>query len=237
MHFLDLTLPALVDNLALDEALLLDAEAGGPAVLRVWTWPNHAVVMGAGGKHAREVDEDACRADGVALARRSSGGGTVLLGPGCLLYSLILPFERHPSLRDVNASYRNILGAIAQALAGIAPAITPAGISDLASGGRKFSGNAQQRKRTHFLHHGTLLFDFDLAKIARYLKQPDRQPAYRDDRHHEDFLMNLPTTAADLMGRLRRQWRAVDLFQTSLADKTAELVREKYGRDEWTLRS
>ena len=36
MYFLDLTLPTLAENLALDEALLLDAEAGGPEVLRLW---------------------------------------------------------------------------------------------------------------------------------------------------------------------------------------------------------
>jgi lipoate-protein ligase A len=53
MTFLDLTLPA--ENLALDEALLLDAEAGGPEVLRLWHWPHHAVVLGAGGRLADTV--------------------------------------------------------------------------------------------------------------------------------------------------------------------------------------
>src|SRR5947209_8289808 len=130
MHFLDLTLPALADNLALDEALLLEAEAGGPALLRVWTWPQYAVVLGAGARLAEEVDEAACRADGVVLARRSSGGGTVLLGPGCRLYSLVLP--RHPALMDVNASYRHVLGEIAASLADLAPGVAQAGTSDLA---------------------------------------------------------------------------------------------------------
>src|SRR5205823_408571 len=48
MQFLNLTLPSLFDNLALDEALLLDAEAGaGGEVLRCWAWPRLAVVLGA----------------------------------------------------------------------------------------------------------------------------------------------------------------------------------------------
>src|SRR6185503_10807307 len=110
MTFLDLTLPTLAENLALDEALLLDAEAGGPEVLRLWEWPRHAVVLGAGGKLADDVNEDACLADGVPITRRSSGGGTVLLGSGCLLFSLILHFERDPALGDLHASYRYILG-------------------------------------------------------------------------------------------------------------------------------
>ncbi len=145
MHFLDLTLPTLAENLALDEALLLDAESGGPLVLRVWTWPAYAVVLGAGGKCAQDVHQEGCQQDGVALARRASGGGTVLLGPGCLLYSLILPYGRHSSLREVRASYRHVLSEIAQALHGLAPSIDQAGISDLACAGLKFSGNSQQR--------------------------------------------------------------------------------------------
>ena len=74
MYLLDRTLPTLAENLALDEALLLDAEAGGPEVLRLWRWEQPAVVLGAGGRLADDVDEDACRADGVPIQRRSSGG-------------------------------------------------------------------------------------------------------------------------------------------------------------------
>src|ERR1700733_14347192 len=110
MHHLDLTLPSLVENLALDEALLLHAEAGGPEVLRLWQWPTHAVVLGAGGRLADDVEEDAGQTDGVPIMRRSSGGGSVLLGPGCLLFSLILRFDRDPALSDLHASYRFILG-------------------------------------------------------------------------------------------------------------------------------
>src|SRR5262249_21250461 len=103
MYFLDQSLPTLAENLALDEALLLDAETGGPEALRLWRCPAHAVVLGAGGRLADDVDEAACRADDVPIARRSSGGGTVLLGPGCLCFSLILRFDRDPALADLHA--------------------------------------------------------------------------------------------------------------------------------------
>ena len=91
MTYLDLTLSRLADNLALDEALLLEAEAGrGGEVLRVWEWPQPAVILGSGSRLAEDVDETACHTDGVPILRRSSGGGTVLLGTGCLCYSLVL---------------------------------------------------------------------------------------------------------------------------------------------------
>lgn len=236
MRFLDLTLPDLADNLALDEALLLEAEAGGPELLRVWTWPRPAVVLGAGGKVADDVDEPACAAADVPLARRSSGGGTVLLGPGCLLYSLVLNYDRHPALRDVKGSYRYILAQMTEALVGLAPDIRHAGISDLASGDRKFSGNAQQRKRTHLLHHGTLLFAFDLALVGRFLKEPPRAPDYRARRHHEAFLMNISAQPQDLISRLRAQWQAADACTDWPHKRARELALDKYTREEWTKR-
>src|SRR5262249_46723042 len=140
MQLLDLTLPELADNLALDEALLLRAEAGGPEGLRCWEWQRLAVIIGAGGKWGEEADAPACQRGGVPVMRRSSGGGAVLLGPGCLCYSLVLAYNRRPALADLHASYRYILETIAAALAPLAPGIAPAGISDLAIADKKYSG-------------------------------------------------------------------------------------------------
>jgi len=236
MHLLEQTLPGLTENLALDEALLLDAEAGGPEVLRLWRWQNHAVVLGAGGRIADDVHEDACQADGVPIQRRSSGGGTVLLGPGCLLFSLILRFDRDPALSDLHASYRFILGRI---LAGLTPYASPLalqGSSDLTLAERKFSGNSQQRKRTHLLHHGTLLHAFDPSPTARYLKSPPRQPEYRQQRDHVDFLTNLPVGGAMLEQILREVWQAKEVLAEWPADRVNGLIEEKYRHDEWLRR-
>lgn len=237
MDYLDTTLPDVAANLALDEALLLQAEAGGgPEILRFWEWPQPAVVLGAGCRLAEDVHEAACRADGVPLLRRSSGGGTVLLDRGCLLYSLVFRFERSSLLNEVRASYRYILGRISAGLATLAGEIHPAGISDLALAGRKFSGNAQQRKRRHLLHHGTLLYDFPIASVGRYLHPPARQPEYRDGRPHDAFLVNLPTTAADLKALVRKVWDARQPVTDWPDALVRQLVAEKYARLEWVRR-
>jgi lipoate-protein ligase A len=237
MFFLDLTLPTPAENLALDEALLLAAEAGeGGDVLRLWEWPALAVVLGAGCRLAEDVDEAVCRADGVPILRRSSGGGTVLLAAGCLCFSLVLRFDRHPALTEIPTSYVYILDRVLEALAGLLPTAERAGTSDLAAEGRKFSGNAQQRKRTHLLHHGTLLYGFDAARVGRYLRMPARQPEYRHRREDTEFLMNLPAGAEELKLRLRTVWGA----ETSLTDlpaaRVSQLVAEKYATPEWTRR-
>ena len=63
---------------------------------------------------AKDVDEPACRADGVPVLRRASGGGTVLLGPGCLCFSLVLRYDRAPGLEDITVSYRHVLVGVVE---------------------------------------------------------------------------------------------------------------------------
>jgi lipoate-protein ligase A len=237
MHFLDLTLATLAQNLALDESLLLEAEAGrGGEVLRLWEWTDPAVVLGAACRLAEDVDDAQCQADWVPIARRASGGGTVLLGRGCLLYNLVLSYERAPALREVRPSYAHILRHLQEALKAALPGICQAGISDLAAVEWKFSGNAQQRKRSFLLHHGTLLHSFDLSLVGRYLRMPTRQPDYRRGRTHGAFLCNLPLTQTELKQRLRRIWDAstpLPAWPEALVD---QLCAEKYSRAEWIHR-
>ena len=236
MRVLDLTLPTLAENLALDEALLLRAEAGeGGEVMRLWEWPRPAVVLGAGCRLADDVDQAACRTDGVPVLRRSSGGGTVLLGAGCLLYTLVLDGERSPELAGIRSSYAFILTQVAAALPEL-NGVEQAGVSDLAAAGRKFSGNAQQRKRRFLLHHGTLLYAFDLARVRRYLRPPPRQPEYRAGRDHADFLCNLGLSPDEIKRRLRMAWDA-DKEETEWPkERVRRLAAEKYASEEWVRR-
>jgi lipoate-protein ligase A len=237
MRCLDLTLPTAAANLALDEALLTEAEADrGDEVLRLWEWSAPAVVLGSGGVLADDVEEPAALAAGVPILRRSSGGGTVLWGPGSLLFSLVLPYDRDPALADLHASYAYILERIGAAVGGAAAGVRREGICDLTLHGRKFSGNAQQRKRRHLLHHGTLLYAFDLDAVGRYLKEPPRQPDYRAGRDHRDFLCNLPLDAAELKRRLRQVWRADEDATDWPRTEVDRLRLEKYERSEWTRR-
>ena len=45
--------------------------------------------------------------------------------------------------------------------------------------------------RHHLLHHGTMLYGFDLVAVERYLRMPSRRPEYRQGREHRAFLVNL----------------------------------------------
>ena len=170
----------------------------------VWTWETEgrAVVVGRSGKIDTEVNVDACSIDDIPMLRRDSGGGTVLIGRGCLNYSLILNFEQRSELRDIAASYRIILDALRRSIAveGIGREGT-----DLTFKERKFAGCSQRRFRRTLLHHGTILYDFDIDAVSRYLREPMRQPAHRRGRKHADFLTNCPLPSA-FAERLARQF-------------------------------
>src|SRR5262249_20908823 len=99
MQYKDVSLASPQENLDLDESLLLMAEKQeGGEVLRFWESPVAFVVLGLSGKADVDVNEVNASKDHVPVLRRSSGGGTVVQGPGCLNYSLVLSKQKHPEL-------------------------------------------------------------------------------------------------------------------------------------------
>lgn len=237
MQLLDLTLPTPAENLALDEALLERAqdEHATTGILRLWESEVISVVVGRATKVDQEVDRPACRQLGVPVLRRTSGGAAVLIGPGCLMYSVVLAYETHPPLRIIHEAHRHVLGVVSRALARLLPGVEPAGTSDLAVAGRKFSGNSLRCKRDHLLYHGTLLYDFPLHLIETCLKMPPRQPDYRAGRPHEAFVMNLPLAGRDLRAALVEAWRVESTMTLWPQRRTGELVENRYTRDDWNL--
>jgi lipoate---protein ligase len=237
MQYLDLTLPTAAENLALDEALLEEAEAAAAPTetLRLWEPRLPMVVAGRSSRVADEVRLDACRDLGVPVLRRASGGATVVSGPGCLMYALVLGYRLRPELRVVAAAHRRVLGTLAAALAALVPGVRCRGTSDLALGELKFSGNSARLRRDNLLYHGTLLYDFPPGLIERLLSMPPRMPEYRAGRSHAGFIANLPLGAETLRQTLVAAFDAREPCRTWPAERTARLVAEKYGRPEWNL--
>ncbi|HXG47395.1 MAG TPA: lipoate--protein ligase family protein [Methylomirabilota bacterium] len=234
----DRTFATPAENVAADEALLDWCETtDGVGALRFWESDRLFVVVGYGNHVDLEVNVAQCRADGVPILRRCSGGGTVLQGPGCLNYAVVLPLTAEPALTNVSATNRFFMTRIVRALSRVTRRpVAVMGHTDLAIGGLKFSGNAQRRKARHVLFHGTFLIDFDLPLIGRYLPPPSREPAYRAGRAHGDFLTCLSVDRGDLKGALRAEWGATPMAADFPTAPLASLVAAKYGRDEYNLR-
>lgn len=246
MRYLELTLPTMAENLALDEALLEEAEASsGPLeTLRIWEPRDAGVVLGRSSRRKLEVNEDGCRERGVNVYRRSSGGLSILTGPGCLMYAVVLNITDRPELKSIPIAHQFVLGKLSAALGSYLSGISIRGTSDLALSDLKFSGNSLRVKRKCLLYHGTLLYDFPLDWIGACLLHPPRAPEYREGRIHTKFVTNLPLERAVIQSAVQQAF----LDEAQLADLgtgqmqtpswpeelTQRLVKQRFTDEAWT---
>lgn len=223
------------EALATEEAVLTAVDAGeSPATLMIWEWCSPTVVVGRSNVVTREVNTDACTRDGIPIFRRCSGGGTVVLGRGCLCYALVLPVAPHHRALGISAVTRAIMQQTASGFVAAGLDVRVDGISDLVLGNRKFSGNSQRWQKHALLHHGTILYAFDLAQVAKYLQFPSRQPDYRADRSHTDFVTNLPLSKPAIAAVISTAWNAtsgVELPRESA--RAQELLHSRYLSADW----
>ncbi len=235
MQCLDLTLPTPEANLACDEALLDECErTQDREVLRFWESPETFVVLGLASRLEREVDLPACAARNIPVLRRCSGGGTVVQGPGCLSYTLILRMAGEGPLARIDSTNAFIMQRHRQVLAeATGLPIRRQGATDLAVGQRKFSGNAQRRRRRFLLFHGTFLLDFPIPLMEEILPYPPRTPAYRRGRGHRVFLTNLRQPASRIKALLMRCWDAAPGDVPVPHGAIASLVERKYSARSW----
>jgi lipoate-protein ligase A len=249
MNFLDFTFPTPAENLACDEALLdWCEEEGGDEILRFWQPSNYFVVVGYANKVSSEANVAACTEKQIPILRRCSGGGTVLQGPGCLDYSLILNISANEELKSISSANRFIMERNRQAIEIEARSQKPevrisvSGHTDLSIShqpsaiSQKFSGNAQRRKKNYLLFHGTFLLHLEISQIEKFLPMPSKQPEYRRQRSHSSFLANL-NLSADLIKRaLCHAWNATVPLKNCPSERIALLTRDKYVTKEWNFK-
>lgn len=238
MKYIDLSFPTPEENLACDEAFLDLAEEGSEAeTLRFWESNSHFIVLGYSRKHQTEINLKSCTERQIPILRRPSGGGTVLQGPGCFNYSLVLKLNDSRPLHTITETNRYVLSAHKKALEpATGKTIQVLGTSDLACNNLKFSGNAQRRKKSFILFHGTFLLDFPIPLIEEVLAIPQEQPEYRNHRTHREFLMNLEVSRQGIKKALTKQWRADEKIKTVPRAKMNQLIEERYSKKEWNFK-
>jgi lipoate-protein ligase A len=251
MKLIRASFASIEQHLALDEALLEQAEFEfGIAIgdeskveipssecplecLRVWEMPRVGVVVGRGSKLADEVDLLATSRDQIPVYRRCSGGTSVVVGPGCLMYSVVLSYAHRPHLRMLDQAHRFVMKKIHSCVARFLPEVRIDGTCDLTWNDRKFSGNALRCKRHFLLYHGTLLCRFPIDRIGRYLRQPPRQPDYRRHRSHSEFLTNLDIDPPILAKALEETWDIRESTESLPALRFLDLLGNRYQQKSW----
>lgn len=237
MQYYEVTLPSVAENLALDEALLEQAQAGpaGTESLRIWQADSPFIVLGRSSRVADEVHDRCAQQQAIPVFRRVSGGATVVAGPGCMFYALVLSLEQRPQLRMIDQAHQFVMGQMQSALQALVPQLEFDGTCDLVVTGRKVSGNSVRLIRDWMLYHGTLLLDMDLTLVDRLLKHPPREPEYRAGRTHADFLANLQIPYQAAASALYAKWPIASKVKSLPLARIQSLVRDKYSQDSWNL--
>ena len=177
-------------NMAIDEAMLVAlAEGLSPPTLRFYGWAPPCLSLGRNQPLA-DADLPACRAAGIDVVRRPTGGRAILHTDE-LTYAVTLLSSDPRAAGGVVESYRRLsegllaglrrLGVEAvQARGQRKPASDLTAICfetpsdyEITAGGRKLIGSAQWRSRGRVLQHGTLPLDGDLTRVVSYLSMPD----------------------------------------------------------------
>lgn len=122
---------------------------------------NPTVICGRNQDMGAEVDMDYCRAHGIDVVRRRSGGGCVYADRDNWMFSYITPSD------DISTTFSRYTILVSDMLRSLGFDARPTGRNDIVIGGRKVSGNAFYHIPGRSIVHGTMLFDVDAATMSR----------------------------------------------------------------------
>ncbi len=247
-------------NMARDEAISRAVSAGQQLpTLRLYDWQPPTISLGQS-QRIDSVDEARCRADGIGIVRRPTGGLAILHADE-LTYSVSLPITHPIAEGDVMTSYRRIAEAIMGALRLLGvPGVSANRVAkenrakgpvcfeapsdyEVVGAGRKLVGSAQWRRTDGVLQHGSLPLRGDIARICAYLRDA---PSPEQVRAHA-------ATLQDVLGQLVSWDTAAAAYRRAFAEAldirfvvgaltadelrcAEELRATKYANDEWTRR-
>ncbi|MET4569810.1 lipoate--protein ligase family protein [Rhodanobacter soli] len=158
-------------HMALDDVLTHEVGAGRRApTLRIWEWASPAVVIGRFQSLRNEVDSEAARRHGIEVVRRVSGGGAMFIEPGnTITYSIYAPQSLVKGL-SFQEAYAFFDAWVLQALGELGIKAWYQPLNDITSEGGKIAGAAQVHRGGAVLHHVTMAYDIDAAKMLDVLR-------------------------------------------------------------------
>ncbi len=160
-RFIDLDVIDIGEIYGVEEAI---ARSESPATLLLWRANKPIITLGCFQKVEEELDLLKCRMLGLDIVRRITNGGTFLIGPDILSYSLIVSEKNGNIPSSIEKSYEIICMGVVEALwrMGLKAKYSP--IKNILVDNKKISGNAQTRAFGKIIHQGfvNLVLDFSI---------------------------------------------------------------------------
>lgn len=177
-------------------------------IFMLWQSENTVVV----GKHQNamaEINYPFVHKNGITVARRISGGGTVFHDAGNVNFAYIKNVSSPAEI-----SFKRFTEPVVKALAKLDVEATTSGRNDLLVEGKKISGNAEHVFKNRVLHHGTLLFNSNLETLGQSIKVVP-------GKYHGKAVQSNRSVVTNILPFLKKQWSVND-FSTFLLDAQLE---------------
>ena len=201
-------------NMAVDAALLGEVERfpGARTVVRFYGWRRPTISLGRNQKVEKAVDVDYCRANGIDIVHRPTGGRAVLRCDE-LTYAVISNDSSYFG-DTIYGNYRRVSEALCLGYNDLGipailapdtrkPDVLDNGIDppcflspsryELMVDGRKIVGSAQRRVRRSFLQHGSMPITCNRDNLARATGLTDSAPLLMEMAGVAEFLPVRPT--------------------------------------------
>jgi len=243
-------------TMALEEIAAETAADGGPATVRVYTWPD---VLSLGyNQDPATVDWTFCEREGIGVTRRPTGGGAIYHDHHAdLSYSIVAPADAVPG--DLMECYELFCEPILTAFersgvdarfvdrkydavhqpACYLRALHPA--HDIVGpDGRKIGGNAQYRRNDAVIQHGSLSVSSRPERHCGCFSGDPSPDAFRErvgaideyvDPDRSDVVETLRTTLAEWVDAEAGGWTDDERV------RARERANSRYSTDEWVRRT
>jgi lipoate-protein ligase A len=235
------------EGLAVDDTLPRSVSRNGsPPLLHLYTFVP-SVIVGKYQDIEAALKLDRCRARSIEYNRRSTGGGTVIMGPEIVALGFGINVD-YPGLKGgVGGLFETMSRVLCGALdnLGIRARFQPK--NDLEVQGRKIAGlSAAAETGKSLLFHTSLLVDFDIPLMMDIMNTPLMK---LEDKGYNCFSQRMTTvrretgrevSVEEVMDRIRESFEAVfdSAFEEDQPDPwerqtISRLIRERYTRESW----
>lgn len=234
-------------GLAVDETTALSvARNDSPPILHLYNFLP-CVVLGRYQSIEEAIDVEACRAQGLEINRRHTGGGTVLMGPKQLALGFSIPKDYPGVGPSINHIFTNLGGILCKALGnlGIKARFRPK--NDIEIKGKKIAGlSASLEERDVAFFHTSLLLDFNFNIMMKVFKLPIKKLS---DKHISCFTQRMTTIKTERHKRLdlpsfqslvRKSFEEhfgvtfrIDTLNQWELDQLDLLLRQRYTNPDW----
>ncbi len=190
-----------------------------------------SVIFGRNQVIETEVNTAYCRAHGIEMYRRKSGGGCVYADMGNVMLSYITRDE------NVNLTFNRYINLLVLVLYKLGVEAQATGRNDVLIDGRKVSGNAFYHIPGRSIVHGTMLFDTDMAHITAAITPPDMKlesKGVKSVRQHIALLKDhLDISIDDFQAFVRQQLCDGEIVLDEQAVSEIAAIEQEYLSDEF----